>query len=55
MKKCLFIHTIISRYIISLKAFGGLPYTCGIIATLKLINFITLLKDREHVHMSRAK
>ena len=39
----------------NLKTLGSAPYICGITATLKFINEIALLKDREHILMNRAK
>ena len=39
----------------NLKTMGSEPSICGIAATLKFINKIASLKDREHIIMSIAK
>ena len=39
----------------NLKVLGSAPYICGITATLKFINQIALIEDREHIIMNRAK
>ena len=39
----------------NLKALGSAPYICWITAALKFINQISLLEDRKHILMNKAK
>ena len=39
----------------NLKALGSVPYICSITATLKFINQIALLEDKEYILTKRAK